>query len=250
MNNNTKKKYMSFLDIETKNNKLNYDANKHNKIGIQKPPEMTDTRSTQQKLSNIHQLKADLFREFSPTILDGQQYQIAMNLLTEDEIIFITQYSGYIISQLKPRCSMGMLADQFVNYVRRFKLKEESTSGVDFPIQEDIGTKILESLQSIKKKHEELEIQKIQKGMKILDSVQNIRKKLSDHDSKITDENLEEQGDFYRSICQEYMSLDIDNYKKELGNECAKTTATNATKATVPLSKEELRNARLKFLEK
>ena len=46
------------------------------------------------------------------------------------------------------------------------------------------------------------------------------------------------------------MSLDIDNYKKELGNECAKTTATNATKATVPLSKEELRNARLKFLEK
>ena len=35
MNNNTKKKYMSFLDIETKNNKLNYDANKHNKIGIQ-----------------------------------------------------------------------------------------------------------------------------------------------------------------------------------------------------------------------
>ena len=57
-----------------------------------------------------------------------------------------------MVNELKSKYSIGMLADQFVNYVRRFKQKEESTMGVDFGIQEDIGLKILESLKNIKSK--------------------------------------------------------------------------------------------------
>lgn len=76
------------LNLQAKNNNINYQANKKfNQIHIpQRPPDM---RSIEEKLSNIHQIKSDLFPILSPVLLDGQQFQIVIDELSDDEIIFL-----------------------------------------------------------------------------------------------------------------------------------------------------------------
>lgn len=50
-----RKKYISFLDLQAKNDNLNYQANRGNNIGIQTPQQPPDMRTIQEKISNIHQ---------------------------------------------------------------------------------------------------------------------------------------------------------------------------------------------------
>ena len=132
------------LDMQAKNNNINYEANKIFRNHIQTPMSMPDNRSTLEKLSDINQLKVNLNKELYP-LLDGTQYQIAISNMTPDEIIFVSQQCPYIINELLPKHSIGMLGTQFVSYIRRLKKKDELTLGVDFGIEQDVGIKILSS---------------------------------------------------------------------------------------------------------
>jgi hypothetical protein len=138
-----RKRYMDILEMQKKNNDRNYHANfeysiKYNKVN-QTPLRPPDMRSLEEKLctSNIHQIKAELFTKLSPDLLDGQQFQIVINELTDDEIIFIYQTSTYIINNLKPKFSIGMLSNQFINYIRRLKDNFESVEMRDLLIIPD-----------------------------------------------------------------------------------------------------------------
>lgn len=127
-------KYMDMLNLQAQNNNINYQANKkYNKIHIPQCP--SDMRSIDEKLYNIHQIKADLFPILSPVLLDGQQFQMVIDELSDDEIIFLYQQSSNIITKLKPRFLIGMLGSQFSSYIRKLKLKDDLDNGVDFGIQ-------------------------------------------------------------------------------------------------------------------
>ena len=95
---------------------------------------MTDNRSTFEKLSDINQLKINLQKNLYK-LLDGTQYQIAINQMSDHEIIFASQQSFYIIKELTPKYSIGMLGSEFVNYIRRLKEEDESTNVDNTSIQ-------------------------------------------------------------------------------------------------------------------
>lgn len=139
-----RKRYLDILDMQKKNNNRNYHANvefnlKNNinyQYPIQTPLQPPDMRSLDEKLcvSNIHQIKAELFTKLSPVLLDGQQFQIVINELTNEEIIFVYQTTPYIINNLKSKFSIGMLSDQFIKYVRRLNDNFESVEMRDLLI--------------------------------------------------------------------------------------------------------------------
>jgi hypothetical protein len=116
--------YMNTLNLQIKNNNKNYTANKSNNMFV--PNKMPDNRTTQEKLSNVNDLKVHLYTILHP-LLDGQQQQIAIEQLTNEEIIFVVQRSSYLMEELMPKYSIGMLGNQFVSYIRSLKINEQIT---------------------------------------------------------------------------------------------------------------------------
>ena len=155
-----RQKYMKMLDLQAKNNKTNYEANKIFRNQIQTPMNMHDNRTISEKLSDINQLKVNLNKDLFP-LLDGIQCNIAIGLMTIDEIIFVSQQCPYIIKQLVSKYSLGMLGTQFVSYIRNLKKRNDLTLGVDYGIQEDHSIQLLSSLNEKKiSKDESTELNK------------------------------------------------------------------------------------------
>lgn len=142
------KQYMANLELRAKLDNDNYQANKLFLRTGQQPAEMTDYRSTTEKLADTERLKLDIKRRLQE-VTDGTQASAIVQSLSRDDIVFMAQQIDAIISDIKRMFKVGVLADQFLNYFRRYQDKFNQTAGVEFGIQENTGRELLASNKEI-----------------------------------------------------------------------------------------------------
>jgi hypothetical protein len=121
--------YLANLALETKNNEINYQANKIFKKTGQTPTQVLDTRTTTEKLADIEMLKIELRGELKE-IADGIQADAIVQMLNDEELIFLAQHINEIVKQIKPKYKYGILADIFVPYLQTYMENAEETNEV------------------------------------------------------------------------------------------------------------------------
>jgi len=112
-----RKQYVNNLNLEAKNNKKNYDANKILQVTGEEPIRPPDMRSVEEKEKDILNLKT-LIRSNLMEITDGVNANQIVDELTNNELIFVANHMPYIIDELKPKFTLGIPAKIFLLYVR------------------------------------------------------------------------------------------------------------------------------------
>ena len=145
---NARNAYLSNLKLRVELDDKNYQANKIYTRTGQLPSEMTDYRSTTEKIADIQRLKIDLNSKLLG-ITDGQQAQIIVTQLGPDQLIFLSQNFGPISEQIKKLYSLGVLAPIFINYLERYMDRFQQTNGVEFGLQQTSANNIIANQQTI-----------------------------------------------------------------------------------------------------
>ena len=112
-----RKQYVNNLNLEAKNNKTNYDANKIFQVTGEEPIRPPDMRSVEEKEKDILNLKT-LVRSHLMEITDGMNANQIVNELTNNELIFVANQMPFLIDELKPKFSLGIPARIFLLYVK------------------------------------------------------------------------------------------------------------------------------------
>lgn len=146
---NFRKAYLASLELQAKNDDVNLQANKIFKKTGQTPTQMTDFRTTEEKLADIERLKIDVRSELSK-IADGQQADSIVQQLSNDELEFLAQHINEIITNIKPKYKYGILADVFIPYLQSYIEKAVSSNEVSGGNQQGQLTKdILINLETL-----------------------------------------------------------------------------------------------------
>ena len=142
-----RQQYLANLNLQIGLQEANFNANRiFKKTGI--PQQPTDTRSQDEKFQDIEGLKQQargLLRE----LMDGQNAQDVLNNLSYGEIIYLVSSFPRISAILKPRYSLGVPADIFLDFLKRYIVAEERNRGVDDGLQQSTGREILLNTQLI-----------------------------------------------------------------------------------------------------
>jgi hypothetical protein len=145
---NARNAYLDNLKLRVELDDKNYQANKLYARTGQLPVEMTDYRSTTEKIADVQRLKIDLNSKLL-TITDGQQAQSITTQLGNDQLIFLSQNFGPIAEQMKKMYSLGVLAPIFITYLDRYMDRFQQTRGVELGLQQTAANNIIANQQTI-----------------------------------------------------------------------------------------------------
>jgi len=124
-----RKQYLDSLQLQIKNNDLNYNANKlYKKTGI--PQQPTDERSQEEKYRDIQGLKQSLNSQLL-TLMDGANAQAVLNQLNDNDIIFLSNSFPKLYKDLKSTYALGVPSYIFVDYLNRYGRAQSRNMGLD-----------------------------------------------------------------------------------------------------------------------
>jgi hypothetical protein len=117
-----RKAYLDTLAVQIANNDANYQANKlHQRTG-QVATQITDYRSTAEKMADITSMrvlvKAELRR-----LMDEPNTERTMTELSDDEVLFVSQSIEAIAKELLPKYKQGVESAVFLDYVKALMKK-------------------------------------------------------------------------------------------------------------------------------
>lgn len=134
--------YLANLQLRAELDDKNLQANKvYIKTG-QLPVEPTDTRTLTEKLADVERLKIDI-RSKLQEITDGEQAGKIVENLSPDQLTFLSQNFQPIKEQMKRNYALGVPADAFVDYLRRYIEKFNLTKGVELGLQQSSARELL-----------------------------------------------------------------------------------------------------------
>lgn len=134
--------YLANLQLRAELDDKNLQANKvYVKTG-QLPVEPTDTRTLTEKLADVERLKIDI-RSKLQEITDGEQAGKIVENLSPDELAFLSQNFQPIKEQMKRNYAIGVPAEAFIDYLRRYIEKFNLTKGVELGLQQSSARELL-----------------------------------------------------------------------------------------------------------
>jgi hypothetical protein len=131
--NGVRNEYLKNLQLETSNNLMNYNANQVFKQTGVLPPSITamlDTRSITEKYADIQKAKVAVLSGLRE-ITDGANANQILEGIAGGDIIDLANNLPQIISDLKPKWSLGIPAPAFLAYWDRYKQAIASNLGVN-----------------------------------------------------------------------------------------------------------------------
>tara|TARA_R110000787_G_scaffold48889_5_gene117423 strand:- start:1111 stop:3042 length:1932 start_codon:yes stop_codon:yes gene_type:complete len=134
--------YMANLNLRADLDDFNLQANKVYKRTGQLPQEMTDNRTSAEKLADILKLRLEVRTKLNE-ITDGQQANAISNELTPREVIFYAQHSPIINSIIKPRYAQGVLSYIFIPFLQRYMSESAGNAGIGSGLQQTSGANII-----------------------------------------------------------------------------------------------------------
>jgi len=124
-----RKAYLATLDVMIENNEKNLQANLLHKRTGQISSQITDYRTTSEKLADATALKIDVRRQLR-RIADAPTADRIVSELSDDEVRFISQHIEQIVKELQPKYRYGIDSPHFMAYLRKLQKLETETSGV------------------------------------------------------------------------------------------------------------------------
>jgi hypothetical protein len=140
--------YMATLGLQAANDEKNLVANQLFKKTGEVPVQPPDTRTTAQKYMDIISLKNGALGALAK-IMDGDQVRRAIAQMTRGEVAFYLNYSPAINNDILSKMKLGITADTFIPYLRKYMRKELDTQGVNYGLQQETGDRLLLSSQQI-----------------------------------------------------------------------------------------------------
>jgi hypothetical protein len=142
-----RQQYLANLDLTIGLQQANFNANRiFKKTGV--PQQPLDTRSQDEKFQDIQGLKQQargLLRE----LMDGQNVQDVLYNITYPELTYLVSAFPQISSILKPKFSLGVPANIFLDFLDRYISAEERNRGVNDGLQQATGDQIVMNTQLI-----------------------------------------------------------------------------------------------------
>jgi len=126
-----RKQYMNNLNLETKNNEKNYQANKIYQITGEEPIRPPDTSSIEDKYKNVLNLQT-LVRSQLMELTDGNNANEIVDNLSVDMLQFVAQRMPSLVEELKPKYALGIPAQVFLQYIKKLKRKAEATLDIEY----------------------------------------------------------------------------------------------------------------------
>ena len=133
---------MANLALRAKLDDVDLQANKlYNRTGIV-PAELSDFRTTSEKLADVEMLKVEV-RSKLMDIADGQESNKIAQSLTDNELLFYSQSATEINAILKPKYRFGIYAEIFIPFLQRYMNNTASANGVESGEQQTSGKRVL-----------------------------------------------------------------------------------------------------------
>jgi hypothetical protein len=120
-----RKAYMASLQLQIQNDDKNLQANKLHKRTGAVATQITDYRSTTEKLADLAYLRILVKKELQ-RLADPTESEIISQKLTADQVRFVAQNIELLVKEIVPRHKLGITADIFIQFVNRLM----STSAV------------------------------------------------------------------------------------------------------------------------
>lgn len=141
--------YMANLNLQIKNNDKNLQANKlHQRTGVP-ATQISDYRTTSEKLADVETLRA-LVRSELLQIADSINAQSIVQKLSVDELRFVAQNIDMIVRDLKPKNRFGVLEPIFRAYlVAQMNAQMKAEANVAGIMLENRGVSSLASLKQL-----------------------------------------------------------------------------------------------------
>ena len=141
--------YMANLNLQIKNNDKNLQANKlHQRTGVP-ATQISDYRTTSEKLADVETLRA-LVRSELLQIADPINAQAIVQKLSVDELQFVAQHIDMIVTDLKPKHRFGVLEPIFRSYlVTQMNAQMRADANVAGLMLENRGVSSLDKLKQL-----------------------------------------------------------------------------------------------------
>ena len=143
-----RQQYLSNLNLQANIDDKNLQANKIYKKTGSTPTQLTDTRTTAEKLLDIERLKIDVRSELSK-IADGTNAGQIVEQLDPATLSFLAQHIDEVVKEIKPKYKYGVPADVFIPFIQAYMNKAITTNEVSFGLQQSMGRNILLGIQQI-----------------------------------------------------------------------------------------------------
>jgi hypothetical protein len=142
-----RQQYLANLDLTIGLQQANFNANRiFKKTGV--PQQPLDTRSQDEKFQDIQGLKQQA-RGLLKELMDGQNVQEVLFSITYPQLTYLVSAFPQISSILKPKYSLGVPANVFLDFLDRYISAEERNRGVNDGLQQATGDQILMNTQLI-----------------------------------------------------------------------------------------------------
>jgi hypothetical protein len=142
-----RQQYLANLDLTIGLQQANFNANRiFKKTGV--PQQPLDTRSQDEKFQDIQGLKLQA-RSQLKELMDGQNSQDVLSKITYPQLTYLVSAFPRIASILKPKYSLGVPANVFMDFLDRYISAEERNRGVEDGLQQATGDQILMNTQLI-----------------------------------------------------------------------------------------------------
>lgn len=144
-----REQYLSNLRLQASNDQKNLNANVIFKQTGRTPSQLTDMRTTTEKYADTEGLRVEVRSALqSAGILNGVGANEVSVKLSPAELQYFIQFKDFLIKEFKGR---GVPSPVFIAYLQRQLQKQQNTNGVDMGLQQETGTAILHSLDSIRR---------------------------------------------------------------------------------------------------
>jgi hypothetical protein len=130
--NGIRNEYLKNLQLETSNNLMNYNANQIFKQTGQLPPSITalvDTRSITEKYADKQKARVAVLSGLRE-ITDGANANQIIDQIQGNDMVDLLNNLPQIISEIKPKWSLGITAPAFMAYWNRYKQALSLNAGV------------------------------------------------------------------------------------------------------------------------
>ena len=136
-----RRQYMDNLNLRAKLDEIDLQANKLYKRTGQIPVELSDFRTTNERLADIQNLKVEA-RSKLLEIADGQEANKIAQSLSDNELLFYSQSAEEINKILKPKYRFGIYAEIFIPFLQRYMNDTALSNGIIDGNQQTRSTKV------------------------------------------------------------------------------------------------------------
>ena len=142
--------YLSSLQLQIANDDKNLQANKLFNRTQQLPTELTDYRTTNEKISDTMKLKLDVQSELLALTDSSEALGIVQNL-SQDQLVFLAQNMEAIKKDVKKRFKYGLTQETFMPYFNRYIEKFDETNSINAGLQQNTNDNIIGSAKLLEK---------------------------------------------------------------------------------------------------